>query len=383
MCFSSDFKLGILGGGQLGKMLLNETRKLDIFTKVLDPSDSSPCKIGSNEFVKGDITDFKTVYEFGKSVDVLTFEIEKVNVQALKKLKSEGIGVYPPPEELELIQNKAVQKKFYLENDIPTSPFSLFANKRSLIEAVKNSEIDFPFVWKSTMFGYDGKGVCIVQKESDLEALTDGECIAEDLVSVKKELSMIVAKNPSGDFKAYPLVEMEFDKESNQVEYILCPARLDRALCDKARDIAIRVSQKMNIVGLLAIEMFQTQDDEILVNEVAPRPHNSGHYSIEGSYTSQFEQHLRAILDLPLGSTESKTPAVMVNIVGKEGHEGPVYYKGMTDILKIEGITPHIYGKKQTLPFRKMGHVTVVDTDIDRAKAKAEKIKDLLEVISI
>jgi len=320
--FSSDFKLGILGGGQLGKMLLFDTRKFDIQTYVLDPSDEAPCKIACNQFFKGDLMDFDTVYNFGKQVDVLTFEIELVNLEALEKLENEGKKVYPSPKTLRLIQNKGVQKDFYTKHTIPTAPYTRFENLDALQLAVKSSAVELPFVWKCTEFGYDGNGVKVVRKASDLDLLPNVECIAETMIPFKNELAVIVCRNPSGEIKTYPVVEMEFHPEANQVEYVICPARIDEKVAEKARAIALNVSQQFNHVGLLAVEMFQTEDDEILVNEVAPRPHNSGHYSIEASYTSQFENHLRAILDLPLGNTDSKVAGIMVNLVGAEGHSG-------------------------------------------------------------
>jgi 5-(carboxyamino)imidazole ribonucleotide synthase len=375
--FSSEFKLGILGGGQLGKMLLFDTRKFDIQTYVLDPSDEAPCKIACNQFFKGDLMDFETVYNFGKQVDVLTFEIELVNLQALVKLEEEGLKVYPSPKTLQLIQNKGIQKDFYVKNNIPTAPFKRFENLQNLKSAVTSSAVEMPFVWKCTEFGYDGNGVKVVRNILDLEKLPNVECIAETMVPFKNELAVIVCRNPSGEIKTYPVVEMEFHPEANQVEYVI-----DDKVADKARAIALNVSQQFNHVGLLAVEMFQTSADEILVNEVAPRPHNSGHYSIEASYTSQFENHLRAILDLPLGNTDSKVAGIMVNLTGAEGYSGDVIYENIQTILGWNGVTPHIYGKKQTRPFRKMGHVTIVNEDINEARRIAEDVKNTIRVIS-
>ena len=378
--FSSDFKLGILGGGQLGKMLLFDTRKFDIQTYVLDPSDEAPCKIACNQFFQGDLMDFETVYNFGKQVDVLTFEIELVNLEALEKLESEGKKVYPSPKNLRLIQNKGIQKEFYFKNNIPTALFEKFENLDQLKSKIQNLKL--PFVWKCTEFGYDGNGVKIVRQADDLNNLPNVECIAEEMVPFKNELAVIVCRNPSGEIKTYPVVEMEFHPEANQVEYVICPARIDEKVAEKARAIALDVSEKFNHVGLLAVEMFQTENDEILVNEVAPRPHNSGHYSIEASYTSQFENHLRAILDLPLGNTDSKVAGIMVNLTGAEGFSGEVIYENIEAILGWNGVTPHIYGKKQTRPFRKMGHVTIVNENIDEARRIAEDVKNTIRVIS-
>ena len=380
--FSSDFKLGILGGGQLGKMLLFDTRKFDIQTYVLDPSEEAPCKIACNNFFQGDLMDFETVYNFGKQVDVLTFEIELVNLEALEKLENEGKKVYPSPKTLKLIQNKGIQKAFYIENNIPTAPSKTFNNLKKLVVEIVESKLQMPFVWKCTEFGYDGNGVKIIRTLQDVENLPNVECIAEEMVEFKNELAVIVCRSPSGEIKTYPVVEMEFHPEANQVEYVICPARIDDKVAAKARAIALDVSEKFNHVGLLAVEMFQTYDDEILVNEVAPRPHNSGHYSIEASYTSQFENHLRAILDLPLGNTDSKVTGIMVNLVGEEGFSGDVVYENIEKILGWNGVTPHIYGKKQTRPFRKMGHVTIVNEDINKAREIAEDVKNTIRVIS-
>src|SRR6187431_284234 len=380
--FSSSFKLGILGGGQLGKMLLFDTRKFDIQTYVLDPSDEAPCKIACNHFVQGDLMDFETVYNFGKQVDVLTFEIELVNLDALEKLENEGLKVYPSPKTLKLIQNKGIQKAFYVENNIPTAPFKRYDSLKDLVIDLVEANIELPFVWKCTEFGYDGNGVKIIRQTADLENLPNVECIAETMVPFKNELAVIVCRNPQGDIKTYPVVEMEFHPEANQVEYVICPARIDEKVALKARVIALNVSQQFNHVGLLAVEMFQTENDEILVNEVAPRPHNSGHYSIEASYTSQFENHLRAILDLPLGNTDSKVAGIMVNLSGAEGFSGDVIYENIETILGWNGVTPHIYGKKQTRPFRKMGHVTIVNEDINEARKIAEDVKNTIRVIS-
>ena len=380
--FSSNFKLGILGGGQLGKMLLNETRKFDIYTCVLDASDEAPCKIACNEFYKGDLLDYKTVYEFGKKVDVLTFEIENVNVDALETLEKEGIKVYPSSKTLRTIQNKATQKLFYLDHNIPTAAFSRFAYTSEIEDAISNGGLQFPFVWKSAQFGYDGNGVKVVRTIEDLKDLPNAECIAEAMIPFKNELAVIVSRNVKGDIKTYPVVEMEFHPEANQVEYVICPARIDEEVAKKAQDIALKVSNAFNHVGLLAVEMFQTKDDNILVNEVAPRPHNSGHQTIEASYTSQFEQHLRAILNLPLGNTDSKVAGIMVNLVGAEGYNGNVLYKNIETIMDMNGVTPHIYGKKQTRPFRKMGHVTIVNENLNEARKVAETVKNTIKVIS-
>lgn len=380
--FSSDFKLGILGGGQLGKMLLADTRKFDIQTLVLDPSDEAPSRMGCNTFYKGSLMDFDTVYQFGKMVNLLTIEIENVNLEALDKLEEEGLAVFPSPKTLRMIQNKGKQKDFYVENNIPTSKHLRFVDLNDLKKSLEKDELKFPFVWKCAQFGYDGNGVKVCRSAIDLVKLPDVECIAEDMIPFKNELAVIVVRSLSGEVKTYPVVEMEFHPEANQVEYVICPARIDDKVAQKAIDVALKVSESFNHVGLLAVEMFQTVDDEILVNEVAPRPHNSGHYSIEASYTSQFENHLRAILNLPLGNTASKVAGIMVNLVGEEGFEGQVIYKNIEKIMAIDGVTPHIYGKRQTRAFRKMGHVTIVNEDMVEARKIAEEVKNSIRVIS-
>jgi len=380
--FSSNFKLGILGGGQLGKMLLYDTRKFDIYTCVLDASEDAPSKFGSNEFYVGDLMDYEAVFNFGKNVDVLTIEIENINVDALEDLEKEGIKVYPSSKTLRTIQNKATQKLFYVDHKLPTAPFSRFAYTSEIKEAINHGGLSFPFVWKSAQFGYDGQGVKIVKSFEDLKGLPNVECIAETLVPFKNELAVIVSRNASGETKTYPVVEMEFHPEANQVEYVICPARIPDSVAKKAIDVALKTSKAFNHVGLLAVEMFQTVEDDILINEVAPRPHNSGHHTIESSYTSQFEQHLRAILNLPLGRTNSKVGGIMVNLVGAEGYTGDVVYQNIESIMKMDGVTPHIYGKKETRPFRKMGHVTIVHEDLNEARKIAQEVKNAIKVIS-
>lgn len=380
--FSSDFKLGILGGGQLGKMMLTETRKFDIQTYVVDPSAEAPCQFGATQFFQGSLNDYDTVINLGNQVDVLTIEIENVNLEALESLEKEGKKVYPSPKTLRLISNKGNQKDFYTLNNIPTAPYKRYKTLQALQIDVENGLVELPFVWKATEGGYDGNGVKVVRQVIDLETLPKTECIAETMIPFKNELAVIVARSASGEIKTYPVVEMEFHPEANQVEYVICPARINETVANNAREIALKVSESFNHVGLLAVEMFQTADDEILVNEVAPRPHNSGHYSIEASYTSQFEQHIRAILDLPLGNTDSKVAGIMVNLVGEEGFSGEVVYENIEKIMAIDGVTPHIYGKRETRPFRKMGHVTIVNENMTEARKVAQQVKETIRVIS-
>ncbi|MGB1449309.1 MAG: 5-(carboxyamino)imidazole ribonucleotide synthase [Flavobacteriaceae bacterium] len=380
--FSSPAKLGILGGGQLGKMLLYTTRKWDITTHVLDPSAVAPSRLACNHFVQGDFNDYQTVYDFGKNLDVLTIEIEHINTEALRQLEKEGVKTYPSATTLEVIQNKGVQKDFYVQHGIPTAPHQRFENLKLLEQAVDAGKLSLPFVWKAAKMGYDGNGVKIVRTSEDMDYLTDQECMVEALIPFTHELAVTVVRNPSGEVKTYPVVEMEFHPEANQVEYVLCPARLDDTVKEKATEIALKVSNALQHVGLLAVELFLTEAGEIVVNEVAPRAHNSGHHTIETTLTDQFEQHIRAVLDLPLGSTDLAIAGVMVNLVGAEGHQGNVHYNNIEKALQIKGVTPHIYGKKETRPFRKMGHVTIVDQDINQARETAEKVKQLITVIS-
>lgn len=380
--FSSDFKLGILGGGQLGKMLLAEARKFDIQTWVLDPSADAPSRLGAHHFFQGSLLDFDTVYQFGSQVDVLTIEIENVNLDALEKLENEGKKVFPSPSTLRKIQSKITQKKIYFSSEIPTSKAYFFEHKEEVISAYANGTLVFPAVWKQDKFGYDGYGVQVLRSEKDLEKIGDSAGLVEKFVPFTHEIAVIVVRSACGELASYPVVEMEFHPEANQVEYVICPARLEEHIQIRAQEIAIKVSETMHHVGLLAVEMFVTAEGDILVNEVAPRPHNSGHYSIEASYTSQFENHIRAILGLPLGNTANKTAGIMVNLVGAEGFTGEVVYENIEEILAMPGVTPHIYGKRETRPFRKMGHVTIIHESVAEARKVAEVVKNKIKVVS-
>ena len=374
--FSSGFTLGILGGGQLGKMMLYTTRKWDINTYVMDKDDTAPAFQGCDVYFEGDIMDYESVMEFGEQVDVLTVEIENVNVQALQDLEDKGIAVSPSAKVLNLIRNKARQKSFYLDKNIATTGFEVYPQPNL------EHQRDYPFIWKSAEGGYDGKGVKVIRQASDLIDLPQVECIYENMVDFDLELAVIVARNFNGEMKTYPVVEMEFHPEANQVEYVICPARINMDISDRARELALEVSEAYEHVGLLAVEMFLTKSGELLVNEVAPRPHNSGHHTIEGSITDQFEQHVRCVCNLPLGATDSTVASVMVNLVGEEGHTGNVIYDGIEDILAMPGVTPHIYGKKETRPFRKMGHVTIVADDIVAARELAEVVIGKIRVVA-
>ena len=378
--FSSNFTLGILGGGQLGKMLLNATSRLSVKTNVLDPSEDSPCKKLCNEFQQGNLMDFKSVYEFGKKCDLITYEIEHVNIEALEKLESEGVKVLPSSNTLKIIQDKSKQKQFFIDNNIPTAKFYYFKSLDDFKISKEQKHMKYPCVWKKTKFGYDGYGVKIIRSKIDFDELPNDAFIIEELIPFKKELATTIARNKSGQIEVFPIVEMDFNKISNQVEYVICPAQISDELVVKAKEVALKVSESFNHVGLLAVEMFLTQEDTILVNEVAPRPHNSAHYSIEACSSSQFDQHINAILDLPLGCSKSYVYAIMANLVGSEGSVGQVHYKGIKEAMKFDNVKIHLYGKHQTKPNRKMGHATITDTDLKKGIEKAKKVKKLIQI---
>ena len=378
--FSSDFKLGILGGGQLGKMLLYDSIRYDIYTKIMDPNKNAPCHKICDEFIVGDLTDYDHVVNFCEDVDVITVEIENVNTDALEFLEKNGKKVYPSSKTLKTIQNKSKQKDFYIKNNLPTSSYKNYQNKSEVISDLKNGHFKLPCVWKSAKFGYDGKGVKIVKTFEDIKNLPDLECLIEQKVKIKKEVSVIVARNPNKDETCFPIVEMEFNDDSNLVEYVICPAKISKELEEKAYDIALQTARCFNSIGLLAVELFITENDEILINEVAPRPHNSGHHTIECCLTSQFDQHIRSILNLPLGNTELKIPGIMLNLVGENKIEGFVKYENIDEILNIIGVSAHFYGKKKSRLNRKMGHITVVNNNIEEALKIGKRIKKIVKV---
>jgi 5-(carboxyamino)imidazole ribonucleotide synthase len=379
---TTNLKLGIIAGGQLGKMLIQEASKWDLITYVLDNDENCPAASIASYYFKGSNLDFSAVYEFGKMVDILTFEIENINIEALKKLKSEGLKIVPDPELLALIQDKGLQKEFYKKNGFPTSLFKIYESKESILNGIENGEIKLPFVQKLRKGGYDGHGIAIINSISDLSKILSGASVIEEKVEVEKEISVIVARNKNGEIKCYPVVEMLFDHHANLVDKLICPSSITVEQSQKAVNFASEMIALLNMEGLLAVEFFIDSKGEVIVNEVAPRPHNSGHHTIESIITSQFEQHLRAILNLPLGSTKIKLPSVMINILGAVGYEGPVIYDGLTESLAIDGVKIHLYGKKITKPYRKMGHVTVMSSTIESALIKAEKVKQLISVKS-
>jgi 5-(carboxyamino)imidazole ribonucleotide synthase len=376
--YSHSFKLGVLGGGQLGRMLIQEAVNYDVNVAILDPSPNAPCAHLVQEFVVGDFADYDAVYNFGKDKDVLTIEIEHVNVEALRKLKSEGVAIYPDPEIIHIVQDKGLQKAFYRDHQIATADFVLINSK----DEIAAHQDRLPFMQKLRSGGYDGRGVTAVRNEEELSQAFDAPSVLESFVDFEKEISVIIARNPSGEVKSYPVVELEFNSEANLVEYLFSPAIISSAVEEKAHSLAHRIVEELNFVGILAVEMFVTKTGDVLVNEIAPRPHNSGHHTIEANITSQYEQHLRAILNLPLGSTAIINPAVMVNLLGEPGYSGPVNYEGLQEALSWEGVHVHIYGKADTKPFRKMGHVTVVARSLEEATTLARRVKSTVRVIA-
>ena len=374
--FHSDFKIGVLGGGQLGRMMIQSAIDFNFNVHVLDPDENAPCKDIATSFTQGSLKDYETVLAFGQDKDLITIEIENVNTPALYQLEKEGKKVYPQPRVIELIQNKRVQKQFYETHGIPTSPFKATANKAAVME---NAEF-LPFANKLETGGYDGRGVKLIRTKAEMADAFDAPGFVEKLVYFEKEISVIVARNEQGETQTFPTVEMVFHPVHNLVEYLFSPAQISEEIEQKAQAIAQKVIKKLGMVGLLAIEMFVTKDGEVLVNEMAPRTHNSGHQSIEGNATSQFEQHLRAILNLPLGATDPLIPSAMVNLLGEPGYKGNAVYEGMDELLATEGVHLHLYGKKLTKPFRKMGHVTIIDHDINRLKEKVKFVKEKLKI---
>ncbi len=372
----TELKIGILGGGQLGRMLLQSAIDFNLQVHMIDPDPNAPCSGLASSFQVGDLMDYEAVLSFGKTLDIISIEIEAVNTDALKVLRDQGVKVFPQPEVIEMIQDKRKQKTFYKANRIPTADFILTESKE---DVAKN--VDFlPAVNKLGKGGYDGRGVEILRSESDLHKAFDQPSLMEKLVDFKKELSVIVARNESGEAKCFPLVELVFHPTANLVEFLFAPAEVSNEVEQKAYELAEDLIKKLDMVGLLAVEMFLTQDDEILVNEIAPRTHNSGHHTIEANITSQFEQHLRAILDMPLGATDLVKPAAMLNVLGEEGFTGEAQYEGLLELMGIPGVHLHLYGKKITKPFRKMGHITITDENTLTLKEKTLRVKEILKV---
>ncbi len=380
---NTGFKVGILGGGQLGKMLAIAAQNWGLETWILDASKDFPAATVCDRFVEGSFNNFDDVYNFGKQVDVLTIEIEHVNTDALLKLEEEGLKIHPSPSALNIIKDKGIQKQFYVDQKLPTSSFKFYKDAKEIKEALEHGQLQLPFVQKSRAAGYDGRGVSVIRTEQDLPKIMDVSSIVEPLVPIQKEIAVIVARNEAGEVKAYPPVEMEFNPTANLVEYLFCPADISETISNRSIQIAIQTIKSYNICGLLAVELFLTTDNNILINEVAPRPHNSGHQTIDSAICSQFQQHLRAIINYPLGNTSATLPSVMVNLLGADGFTGKAHYQELHKCFSIEGAKFHIYGKTITKPFRKMGHVTIIDQDLEKAKEKAKFIKENLKIISI
>lgn len=367
----------MLGGGQLGRMLIQAGIDYNIPFSILDPDPNAPCSTLA-PFQVGKLTDYDTVMKFGEACDILTIEIENVNTVALRELEKRGKKVYPQPEVIELIQDKRTQKIFYRDCGIPTADFILTENAHD----VQQNRSFLPAVNKLGREGYDGRGVQILRTEEDLSKAFDAPGLLEKLIDFEKEISVIVARNAKGEVKTFPVVEMVFHPVHNLVEYLFAPAELPPSVIQEADSIARRIIHELDMIGLLAVEMFVTKDGEVLVNEIAPRPHNSGHQTIEANVTSQYEQHLRAILNLPLGDTDLILPSAMVNLLGEPEHSGPAKYEGFDEVISLPGVHVHLYGKQFTKPFRKMGHVTIVDADINRLKEKATFVKETLKVVA-
>ena len=375
--FSMNKKIGLLGGGQLGRMLIQEAIDLDVEIHCLENDINAPCAKIAHGFTKGSITDKQTVLDFGSAFDLITVEIENVSIEALYELEALGKKVYPQPRVLELIRDKGVQKEFYKTHQIPTANFQLTTNSNGL-----QAPMEFPFVQKMRVGGYDGKGVKIIRSQMDWDKRFAAPSVIEAMIPFEKEISVIVARNEAGEVKTFDAVECEFNSEANLVEFQFSPAAISKEIEAKAQEIATQVISKLNMVGLLAVEFFLTKTGELLVNEIAPRPHNSGHHTIECCYTSQFAQHLRSILNLPLGDTGLLIPGAMLNVVGEKGYEGPAEYLGLEQVLKMPGVYLHLYGKKYTKPFRKMGHVTLLGKDLQEIKAKVEVVKNKVKCVS-
>ena len=375
-------KIGILGGGQLGRMMFQETIGLDLDIRFLDHNRKFPVGRIAHQFEEGDFTKYADVMAFAKKVDVLTIEIEKVNLEALYDLEKQGKKIHPRPAALEIIQDKGIQKQFYVDHGIPTSPFTLYAGIEELENAIANRELAYPFVQKARKDGYDGKGVAVIRSADDLEKLLPGPCLTEPCVDIEKELAVIACRNERGDIVTYEVVEMVFDQEANLVKYLFSPAEINASIANKCREIAHDLIVKFDISGLLAVEFFLDKSGKILVNEVAPRPHNSGHHTLNASVCSQFENHIRAVANLPLGATKQYKMGAMVNVLGESGFQGDRIYMGMEDVLCMEDVHIHMYGKEITKPKRKMGHINVLGDSRKEIEQKIDIIDQYFKVIA-
>jgi 5-(carboxyamino)imidazole ribonucleotide synthase len=376
--YGKSFRLGMIGGGQLGRMFIQEATNFDVHVHVLDPDENAPCKSISNDFTVGSLTDYESVLNFGSDKDLLTVEMENINVDALETLESMGKKVFPQSRVLRIIQDKGLQKQFYTQNNIPTADFFLVENETEILNHLEL----FPLVQKMRKGGYDGKGVQILRNEFDLEKTFKVPSILEKMIPFQKELSVIVARNEKGETAVFPTVECEFNSNANLVEFLFSPASVDEKIEINARKIAVDIIEKLEMIGILAVEFFLLENGELLVNEMAPRPHNSGHHTIECNVTSQFEQHMRSILNLPLGSTDILQNGVMINLLGEEGYEGSAIYEGLEEVLSLDGVKVHLYGKETTKSFRKMGHITVGNDSLEEAKKIAKKVQKMIKIIA-
>lgn len=374
-----QFNIGILGAGQLGKMMAQEGSRFDFQLSFLDQSHDFPAGKLTSDFFEGDFNNYDDVMSFGQTKDIITIEIEHVNLDALFELEKIGKKVYPQPAVLQMIKDKGLQKQFLIDHNIPSSPFLLFNTVDEILLAINHQQLHFPFVQKLREGGYDGKGVEIIRSENDLSKLMKGPSLCERLADINKEIAVIAVRNPSGECISYPAVSMDFHPTANLVEYLVCPAEIPTSIEASAKELAIQIANQLNIVGLLAVEMFYNKDGSIWINEMAPRPHNSGHHTLDNGATSQFLNHLLAISDLPLGQTNFDRYAIMLNILGEPSFTGDVQYEGIGECIQKEGVHIHLYGKKETKPFRKMGHVTITGNDLASCKEKANFVRENLK----
>jgi 5-(carboxyamino)imidazole ribonucleotide synthase len=373
-----DLKIGMLGGGQLGLMLLQEAASWNLNVEVMDPDPKAPARLFCRNFYQGDFSSEEDVLDFGKNKDILTIEIEHVNADALTKLTEQGVKIFPHPEVLKTVQDKGLQKMFYQKHGIPTPDFFII-EKKADIEKYKNF---FPFVQKLRRGGYDGKGVVKLNHISQTDHAFDAPSVLEKRINIRHEISVIVARNEREEVCTFPSVNCEFHPQANLVEFLYSPSGIPKKTEKQASEIAIEIIRKLDMFGLLAVEYFIDDNGNLWVNEIAPRVHNSGHHTIEGNVTSQFQQFWRSVLNLPLGDTSLLRPAVMINLLGENGHTGKPVYKGLEQILHFKGVYVHLYNKSHTKPMRKMGHITVTDETIDKAIAKARNIRQLIKVVS-
>lgn len=373
--------IGILGGGQLGKMLAQAGADWNLDLEVLDPIPTCPASSCAKQKL-GDFRDYDTVVEFGLTKSLITIEIEDVNLAALEYISNQGIEVHPSPQVLKIIQDKGIQKQFYQTHGFPTSNFELFSNREEIIDGIEGKRLSYPFVQKLRTAGYDGKGVQIIKNQNDLGHLFDAPSVVEEKINISKEIAVLAARNTNGEVIAYDPVEMVFHPEANLLLYQECPASINDFIAKRAKELATQLIDQLKLTGLLAVEFFIDHAGNLLINEVAPRPHNSGHHTIEASLTSQFQQHWRCILGLPLGSPDLRASSILINLLGEPGFSGTAQYQGLESSLATTGVFIHLYGKKETKPYRKMGHITIIGEDMKELKLKAQEVQNNLKVIS-